>query len=988
MYNLYMSHSKNLSVPHANLIAVIFYLNELQKVNLVTPSIATPFPDVPLTEEKLCIHKACRKLQQKRIFKLQNELSLLKEKDIPVCYETLSRKKLKLKKKLKNLICKFDPIPVNASKCDTATKESVKIVKNKKLSNKKSRERYIARRYKKKLASFYNIPKSRGVINLSSVELTSDEVVALELGYGFVPTPNNSSKEEELLVLEGFRFLDRLGKADQYLADMRREVDSTQYEVLDSIDGDYSVLHTAPDTFKRNEAVPSKLRFSQLNEPQLICGETKLIKSEFDDLNKNLIKSVKSKMPNRKWNLSKRTRAALKHLRTMVKENVIDIRKVDKGQLILIVDYAQRKLVEEHGIKSIARLCDVQESNWKLNRDFTEDKFRELYYLGFITSDELTAVTGLLAGGKNGKLKNRDGTLKFTQALSNKELFYRQCTPYIYPLFKAHKLTMDELLNVLPYEVHSKIPSRLVVGMGSCQLSRVQIWLESFLNPLSVMYGSFEFLKDSTDYLCHIEALKRLSTDELWDWDKYILFTIDVKALYPSVKFVYLKQSLHAVFNKCTTWDSKTKDLLVEIIMYTLENQQVLWNGKFYQLNQGLLTGAKHSVPLANILLTFIFLFALDNNSILQDIFSSKIKLWKRYIDDCTGVYKGNIDEFKAFYVLLQNAFQQFGLELTCETDCHIFTKQGFVEKSRKFITFLDIELYKCNGTLNSREHRKDTSASTYLLRSSAHPNHTFAGIVKSQLVRLRRICSNNVDFIMSVEKLKTRCLDSGYSLTMVDRILALAPTLERTLTASPKIAEIPPNKQLTVKLVVLSGTAYENEFSIFSKRMNSLVGNCGLHINIVKSTSLSISRLLFNNREKVPSLPCTNSKCQVCKYGALNTSGRITSNATGCSYTVDNSLTCSDGGIYVVTGSCKSQYTGKTVEFCKRCNEHFSNSKSSTVYQHKIKCVECYIPQDFEVTLVENTSNRGKYSLSEREHLWNFRIKGSMNVQKTLKAN
>ena len=185
-----------------------------------------------------------------------------------------------------------------------------------------------------------------------------------------------------------------------------------------------------------------------------------------------------------------------------------------------------------------------------------------------------------------------------------------------------------------------------------------------------------------------------------------------------------------------------------------------------------------------------------------------------------------------------------------------------------------------------------------------------------------------------------------------------------------------------------MSGTWYENEFVKFSRRMNSLFQDSGLHIDIVISTSLSLGRLLFNNKEKQPSPPCTDNKCLVCKHDTLNVSGRITSNATGLSYAVDNSLRCTDGGIYVVTGACHSQYTGKTVDFCKRFKEHLSTSKSSTVYQHKTKCARCYIPQDFRLTFVENLFSRGKYSLSEREYLWNYRIKGSMNVQKTLKAN
>ena len=37
--------------------------------------------------------------------------------------------------------------------------------------------------------------------------------------------------------------------------------------------------------------------------------------------------------------------------------------------------------------------------------------------------------------------------------------------------------------------VWSDIPFRLVVGMGACQLGRVQVWLEHFLSPLAKSYG-------------------------------------------------------------------------------------------------------------------------------------------------------------------------------------------------------------------------------------------------------------------------------------------------------------------------------------------------------------------------------------------------------------------------------------------------------------------------------------------------------------------
>ena len=97
-----------------------------------------------------------------------------------------------------------------------------------------------------------------------------------------------------------------------------------------------------------------------------------------------------------------------------------------------------------------------------------------LYHEHFISKEETVAVTGLIPGGKCGKLKNRDGTIKFTRAIDSNELFVKQSVPYVYPLFKVHKIQFNEINEIQPNEVSNKIPSRMVVGIKSCQLSSLQ----------------------------------------------------------------------------------------------------------------------------------------------------------------------------------------------------------------------------------------------------------------------------------------------------------------------------------------------------------------------------------------------------------------------------------------------------------------------------------------------------------------------------------
>ena len=131
----------------------------------------------------------------------------------------------------------------------------------------------------------------------------------------------------------------------------------------------------------------------------------------------------------------------------------------------------------------------------------------------------------------------------------------------------------------------------------------------------------------------------------------------------------------------------------------------------------------------------------------------------------------------------------------------------------------------------------------------------------------------------------------------------------------------------------------------------------------------------------------CQNANCALCSHNIINISGNIGSTVTGTNYKVDKKLTCTNGGIYIITGKCKGQYCGKSINFGKRADEHFIRN-STSIYKHTQQCNLCENVNDFSITFVENYLNRGNYSLSERELLWNSRIKGVINIQKTLQSN
>ena len=350
----------------AKVTAIVYYLSELQKLNLITPSIGISYPNDTTNEEKLIIHRSYRKIQQLRINNLKKEISNFKSGGVAICWDEFMENKTRLNNKIIFLKEKFNPQPHLQIKKKTS-------INRRKLKNKKSKERYYARQMKKKIKYFSEHPERSSIINLSSHKLSMVEVYALELGYGFIPTLNDKDKEEEFLILEGLRFLDQLGKVD-FSMNENNGVNS-----LNTPTDNHTTNEQESATFIRNRSLSSKLKFSQPKEPQPSHNITKIVIKEFNELNDRLIDKVTSGgIKKNRFNLPKIVREALFGLKRLVLDKILDIRKVDKGQKILIIDYAQRVKAEELGITSIAKICDNQTSNWLENKEFVEEKIKKI----------------------------------------------------------------------------------------------------------------------------------------------------------------------------------------------------------------------------------------------------------------------------------------------------------------------------------------------------------------------------------------------------------------------------------------------------------------------------------------------------------------------------------------------------------------------------------------------------------------------------------
>ena len=168
----------------------------------------------------------------------------------------------------------------------------------------------------------------------------------------------------------------------------------------------------------------------------------------------------------------------------------------------------------------------------------------------------------------------------------------------------------------------------------------------------------------------------------------------------------------------------------------------------------------------------------------------------------------------------------------------------------------------------------------------------------------------------------------------MVQDILNQALNIARNLALKRPVVN---NDKHKIRLVVLSGTNYEQEFSRFVSRINEVLNQYKIGIDLVKTNYLSIGRLLFNNCDQKPILEICERDCFICSNHLKTNQGSVTSIVTKVSYKVDGKLTCKDGGIYVLGTPCREQYTGKTTnKFACRTKEHLV-SRDTAVSTHRI---------------------------------------------------
>ena len=176
---------------------------------------------------------------------------------------------------------------------------------------------------------------------------------------------------------------------------------------------------------------------------------------------------------------------------------------------------------------------------------------------------------------------------------------------------------------------------------------------------------------------------------------------------------------------KDTTVDDKTKTAIELFIKLRFDNSYVAFEDEIYKSKLGIPNGGSLSRQIADIFLHWTLFHRI--NPKISEI--QAIKLWRRFIDDCIGIWRGSRRSFDNFVRILNQETMKFGIKFPIKE-----------VQFGKAVNMLDLNCYfEEDNMIQHQGYTKPTDSKRYLNPKSFHPRFVFDSVFVSQLLKTLR---------------------------------------------------------------------------------------------------------------------------------------------------------------------------------------------------------------------------------------------------------
>lgn len=425
---------------------------------------------------------------------------------------------------------------------------------------------------------------------------------------------------------------------------------------------------------------------------------------------------------------------------------------------------------------------------------------------------------------------------------------------------------------------------RPIVGDCGTESRRISDYIDSFLKPMANKHPTY--IKDTYDFIKKIKNRKINNN--------HILVTGDITSLYTNMNIERTILKVKEFFSRYPDRKRPDKELL-ELLEIAMKNNDFSFCNKFFLQIFGTAMGKSFAPNLANI-----YLIDFDKQA-CNDFYIKPIDFY-RFLDDIFFLWPGTIEQLKEFENFLNSLIPDIKITLTYDHSA---------------ISFLDTTVFKHteNGitSLQTKVFFKETDTHQLLHHSSFHPKHTFTGILKSQLLRFKRLSSFKSDYDQSCNILFHSLKQRGYA----HRLLRQGKRSmwydyeQRNARMNKQILPIIiPYNPLSAKLV------YEWKQIILEQqkfRNCRIIGAFYRNRNLAQLLAPRQPRSAINKDKQLGSMKCNSDGCSTCKH--INVTNKITSTYTRRQHNITRPLSCnSKNVIYLITCNlCNKQYVNVT---------------------------------------------------------------------------
>ena len=565
---------------------------------------------------------------------------------------------------------------------------------------------------------------------------------------------------------------------------------------------------------------------------------------------------------------------------------------------------------------------------------------------------------------------NNDPTLPLTKAINSYILHMKTKgiiseSTYNYLKFKDDKSRTQQLYFLKKIHKNPISVRPIVSGCGG-PTEKISQFIDHYIQPYVPKIDSY--VRDSGHLISMLENLK-LPAD-------CTLVTIDVKALYLNIPH---KDGIKAVSNRLYYNNSEDVPIppstMTDLLKIVLTKNYFQFADRMYHQIQGTAMGTKMAPAYANIFMAELEEHLLDNYPI-------KPILWKRYIDDILCIWPGTQSEVQSFINYLNSAHDTIKFTHEC---------------SDNSVDFLDITIYKGNRFRNSqlldvKPFFKKTNKFQYLEYSSSHPKQTFKSLIKGELTRLLRACSDANAYEEVNQKIYKAFRDRGYPAWLIKGVQRSVPyanrpnTLLRTINKDKEydtFLSIEYTPDLDIKKIQSILKPLQHEVDHVPKPCLSLRKTKNLRQYLVRAKLKNCTDPTpLNDTIHIPitqdlqgnSAGCATPGCKCCRV--MSRKNRIISSFNNKIFSTPKFTNCRTTNVIYLLECTKctkrNQYVGQT----QRCmNARLGGHRAASrlkpnlpLYKHFLTRPNHNLERDTKITILEKTTTN---LLTERESHW-----------------